>query len=197
MNRPVTLRAIQPDDMAWLVAVNNAEVPAVNPLDESDMAAIISEASFAMIAEAGQGAVNLQASPVDEAPSDPRSEPLGFMLALTQTASYGSLNFRWFQRHFADFIYIDRIITAPSARGLGVGRAIYHGLFEFATQNALAPTCEVNERPPNPGSLKFHKGLGFEIVGRQDTDGGAKQVALMMRDQDRAQPLSHLPDATR
>ena len=39
--------------------------------------------------------------------------------------------------------------------------------------------CEVNEQPPNPASMAFHERFGFAAVGRQETEGGTKQVALM------------------
>ena len=40
-------------------------------------------------------------------------------------------------------------------------------------------TCEVNTRPANPDSMAFHERLGFREVGRQQTEGGAKEVALL------------------
>jgi len=46
-------------------------------------------------------------------------------------------------------------------------------------------TCEVNLHPPNPGSLRFHEGLGFRALGEQETglgsDGMPKRVRLMGR----------------
>ena len=44
--------------------------------------------------------------------------------------------------------------------------------------------CEVNVRPLNAGSLRFHHRIGFTEVGQQDTDGGRKTVSLL------AKPLS-------
>ncbi|NNE42793.1 MAG: GNAT family N-acetyltransferase, partial [Gemmatimonadetes bacterium] len=40
-------------------------------------------------------------------------------------------------------------------------------------------TCEVNTRPRNDGSLRFHARLGFREVGTQETEGGAKAVSLL------------------
>ncbi len=40
-------------------------------------------------------------------------------------------------------------------------------------------TCEVNLRPPNESSMRFHERYGFEQIGSQATEGGAKEVALM------------------
>ena len=41
--------------------------------------------------------------------------------------------------------------------------------------------CEVNIRPPNPGSHRFHKRLGFHQVGERHYDGGDKAVAYYVR----------------
>ena len=41
-------------------------------------------------------------------------------------------------------------------------------------------TCEVNLKPPNDGSILFHEKYGFEQVGTQETDGGEKEVSLMV-----------------
>jgi len=42
-------------------------------------------------------------------------------------------------------------------------------------------TCEVNLRPENDASISFHSCLGFVEVGRQMTEGGAKEVALLAK----------------
>jgi predicted GNAT superfamily acetyltransferase len=42
-------------------------------------------------------------------------------------------------------------------------------------------TCEVNLSPPNAASMRFHRRLGFEQVGSQFTEAGAKQVALLAK----------------
>jgi hypothetical protein len=41
-------------------------------------------------------------------------------------------------------------------------------------------TCEVNLRPPNEGSLRFHRRLGFREVGRQETPYGALVTLLAL-----------------
>ena len=42
-------------------------------------------------------------------------------------------------------------------------------------------TCEVNLKPPNPGSIVFHQQLGFAEVDQQETEQGAKRVSLMVK----------------
>jgi uncharacterized protein len=64
-------------------------------------------------------------------------------------------------------------------RRFGVGRALYAELVRRFTGIRPVILCEVNVRPRNEVSLRFHDGLGFREVGRQDTDGGAKTVSLL------------------
>lgn len=40
-------------------------------------------------------------------------------------------------------------------------------------------TREVNLDPPKPGSLAFHRRLGFASVGEQATTGGSVTVTLL------------------
>jgi len=40
-------------------------------------------------------------------------------------------------------------------------------------------TCEVNIRPPNESSMRYHEIHGFRQVASQETEGGKKMVAMM------------------
>ena len=42
-------------------------------------------------------------------------------------------------------------------------------------------TCEVNLKPPNESSMRFHERYGFTQIGSQATEGGQKEVALMAK----------------
>src|SRR5690606_1174658 len=106
----------------------------------------------------------------------------GFVIALAPGTDYASENYTWFSARSADFLYVDRIVLAPRLRGLGVGPRLYAAVEEAArVDGATEITCEVNVRPPNPGSLAFHARLGFAEIGRQQTKGGALEVALLAR----------------
>jgi uncharacterized protein len=64
----------------------------------------------------------------------------------------------------------------------GVGRALYAELAKLAgTLGARFLCCEVNTSPANPGSLEFHRRLGFTQIGTMDTTDG-RTVALLRRD---------------
>ena len=105
----------------------------------------------------------------------------GFMLVLKEGAEYGSPNYQYFASNYDAFHYVDRIVVSEHFRRQGVGAGLYAVLFEAAA-GAPRVTCEVNVRPANPGSIGFHESLGFKTVGEQDTEGGNKRVALMVRE---------------
>lgn len=91
----------------------------------------------------------------------------GLLISFDQDADYTSPNFLWFKTRFDRFVYVDRIITAPHARGRGVGRRFYEDLFERARDAGhTRVVCEINLDPPNPGSVAFHDAMGFVEVGQ-------------------------------
>ena len=95
------------------------------------------------------------------------------LLAFDQDADYDGLDFLWFRARYPRFVYVDRVVVAPSARGRGLARQLYQDLFERA---ALAGhdriVCEVNAEPPNPVSDAFHAALGFTEVGSPSIRAG-------------------------
>lgn len=106
----------------------------------------------------------------------------GLLLAFDQDAAYQSENFLWFHARLPRFIYVDRIIVAHRARGRGLARQLYERLFAAATA-AGSPciACEINVRPPNPGSDAFHEAMGFEEVGRAQLRGRDKSVRYLTK----------------
>lgn len=108
--------------------------------------------------------------------------PAAFLLAHRETADYDSLNFLWFRDRYARFVYIDRVVVARNHRRAGLGASLYADLLAWARGRTPRLACEVNLRPPNQPSMRFHEKLGFLPVGTQDTDGGRKTVSLMVRE---------------
>ncbi|MBE7184370.1 MAG: GNAT family N-acetyltransferase [Methylobacterium mesophilicum] len=99
------------------------------------------------------------------------------LVAFDQDADYASPNFRWFQARYPRFVYVDRVVVAPEARGRGLARMLYADLFEAARKAGHRVVgCEVNSAPPNPASDAFHAGLGFQVVGEAALAGGEKAV---------------------
>ena len=152
------------EDYPTILKLNEAAVPAVNSIDR-ELLKHLHEQSEALVVGRDQGKV------------------VAFLLALPETADYRSINFQYFQNHYPLFAYVDRIVVDSSYRSAGIGESLYAELLA-TTEKPI--TCEVNVRPPNPGSLAFHQRLGFAVIGEQDTDDGAKRVALMLKSRSRS-----------
>lgn len=160
------IRPIADADIPHVSAINDASVPGVTPADDTEIARLVALAEHAVVA-------------VDD---DDHARVLGFLIVMAPGVEYESENYRWFMERGSDFLYVDRIAIAGGQRGTGIGEALYRNLFDIAASQGRAEvTCEVNTKPPNPGSLRFHDRLGFEQVGELVTKGGEYEVALMAR----------------
>lgn len=157
---PVDLRPYTPADLHALVAINDGAYPAVPITPAAELTELIGMARLVLVADDG--------------------DPAGFIIALAPGLAYASENYTWFSARSSDFLYVDRIVLAPRLQGQGIGPQLYAAVEDAArADGATEVTCEVNVRPPNPGSLAFHARLGFVEVGRQQTKGGATEVALL------------------
>ena len=160
MHRSVSIRSFAEHDVAPVLALNNANLPELNELDEAEVVRLARLAEGALVAEVdGQFA--------------------GFCWVIGPDQPYGSLNYGWFSRQYAHFLYLDRIAVHPDFRRYGIGRGFYTHLVEHFTGSFPVLLCEVNVRPRNDASLHFHHSIGFREVGQQDTDGGTKTVSLL------------------
>jgi len=105
-----------------------------------------------------------------------------FLIALDQDADYDNPNFRWMRSRFDRFVYVDRVVVSPAARGRGLAGALYAELFTTAKgAGHTRIVCEVNSDPPNPASDAFHARLGFVEVGAAVLPGGEKTVRYLQR----------------
>ena len=103
----------------------------------------------------------------------------GFLIALTPGKDYNSVNYKWFENKYESFMYVDRIVVAPTYQGHGFGTAFYNDLSNFSKNIIPRITCEVNINPPNKESMLFHTKYGFKQVDTQFTEIGKKEVSLM------------------
>ncbi|CAB4589096.1 unannotated protein [freshwater metagenome] len=156
----VVVRDTVAADLHAALALNNANLPALNELDAPEIARLVSISHTALTAEVG-------------------GTFAGFCIAIPPGVDYASLNYAWFSRTYDRFVYLDRLAVDPAFRRYGIGRAFYAALIERSRSEYPRITCEVNIRPMNEGSLAFHHSLGFREVGQQDTDGGSKTVSLL------------------
>jgi predicted GNAT superfamily acetyltransferase len=103
----------------------------------------------------------------------------GFLIGLRPGLAYDSPNYGWFSRNYHDFGYIDRVAVSPRARRLGIASRLYQDFAATLRGDIDIMTCEVNIRPPNESSMRFHERHGFVRVATQETEGGKKEVALL------------------
>jgi predicted GNAT superfamily acetyltransferase len=149
----VIIRDLAPADLDAAWAINQANTPAVGDVSRDKLAWIVEMASMSLVAET-QGIV------------------VGFCIVLPPGTEYTSMNYRWFCERYDSFVYLDRVAVDEAARGAGIGAALYAEVERRAAGTAELFTLEVNLRPRNDGSLRFHDRLGFVEVGQQETDYG-------------------------
>jgi predicted GNAT superfamily acetyltransferase len=158
------LRVMRESDLDQVLALNNAAVPAMNPLTDEELATLFTLCDVRLVA------------------TDRNHELLAFLLSMGVGQPYTSENYRWFEDRGVRHQYIDRVAVSPLAKGTGIGRALYESVFERARERGASEvTAEVNIRPSNPGSVAFHERLGFRQLAEQETRGGSVRVSLMAR----------------
>lgn len=103
----------------------------------------------------------------------------GFLIGLRPGLDYKSPNYRWFCDRYEDFGYVDRVAVSQQARRQNVATRLYQDFADSLRGEVGVMTCEVNLRPANDASMRFHELQGFAQIGSQETDSGKKQVALL------------------
>lgn len=162
----MTIRAYRVEDLERLHAANQASVPGVSTETIEDLALWIEMATCLVATDSADSA-------------------LGFITVMPLgLKTYPSPNMRWFEDYVEStgksVIYVDRIALSPEARGKRLGEALYQAVFDhFSEPDEIG--CEVNLQPPNPGSHRFHKRLGFREVGTQSFVPGEKSVTYYVR----------------
>ncbi len=156
----VVIRDATPSDFGAICALNLAEVQHTSQMDVERLSDLHSIASYHKVA-CVDGAL------------------VAFILAMRHDAPYKNENFEWFLRRFSTYIYVDRIVVSPEARGLRIGSLLYDDLFDYARSTGVPMiTCEYNISPPNEPSRLFHDKYGFREQGSQWLAGGTKRVSL-------------------
>ena len=156
----MTIRDVRLADLSAVGAINEAAVPAMNSLSPERLAWFAREAEYFRVVECD-------------------AEVAGFLICLAPEAPYDSPNLRWLTERFKNFLYVDRVAVSARFRRRGVAKALYGDASATASGRFRLIAAEVNVRPRNGGSLRFHEDLGFEPVGTQDH--GYVEVRYLVR----------------
>ncbi|MEO8780167.1 MAG: GNAT family N-acetyltransferase [Rhodanobacter sp.] len=157
------LRDATPADFPAILALNEAFVAVLSPLDGARLAQLHAQAALHRVIA-----------------QDGRIE--AFLLAFREGADYDGANYRWFAQRHARFLYVDRIVVAGGGQAQGAGSALYRDVRALASRDAVPLiTCEFDIDPPNPASAHFHASQGFREVGRRQLEGG-KTVSMQVLD---------------
>lgn len=159
----VIIRDVIPNDLAAVLALNEAEVPHVGAVNIQQMQWFADHAAYFRVAALAD-------------------QLAGFLIGLRPGTDYMSPNYLWFCEHYPDFAYVDRVAVAEVARKRGVGSSLYQDFASSVPRSVEFMTCEVNLEPPNEASMKYHERLGFRQVGTLSHDSGKKVVALLAKE---------------
>jgi predicted GNAT superfamily acetyltransferase len=151
------IRSILRHDLPAILALNNAHAKDVNALTAEALQALLAVAAHARVVDGDKG----------------------FLIALSEQTPPQGPNHAWFLARYPAFVYIDRVVVAPEARGMGHARRLYEDLAADAAGRPLC--CEVNLVPPNPGSMTFHERIGFVACGEGDDPRTGKRVRYLIR----------------
>ena len=163
MEASIETSGLRVSDVAQLYEINEAAVPAVGSVSREFFDRLLYElADLVLVAR--------------------QSEiPLGFVLCMRQGVDYGSPNYRWICERYPQFVYVDRVAVAAQSRSAGIGGLLYDRVTTHYGGKSAALLAEVSLEPPNLGSVKFHRRMGFREVGERWDDDGSKGVVFFER----------------
>ena len=162
------VRNIEITDLERVLEINNANTPGVSELTMAELQTDLKNSLHALAIDNEHGKV------------------CAFCITFAQDASDAGDNHRWFAERYESFVYLDRIAIDSDYRNRGLGVQLYQSVENMMLQSSEHSMlcCEVNLKPPNPGSLRFHHRIGFTEVGQQsfDTDYTVSLLAKFVRD---------------
>jgi predicted GNAT superfamily acetyltransferase len=151
------LRPLRDTDVADVLALNEANVTNLAPLDEG------------RLHELRKVADRFDVLDVD-------GDFDGFVVTFAPGAAYDSENYRWFTGRHRRFYYLDRIVLHERFRRQRLGSFVYDEVERVAAPYSRL-ALEVNLVPRNEVSLAFHASRGYVEVGRLGDD--AHLVSMM------------------
>ncbi len=143
---------LRPEHYREFLRLNEEFVHWLSPLDEVRLKWILERADYARQIESAPGVVG------------------GVLIGYPHNVDYPDhKNLIWLSQNLDDYFYIDRIIIDGSAQGRGYGARLYQDIEDFARRRGYQYlACEVNTKPANPGSHRFHEKTGFQAIGDKD-----------------------------
>lgn len=155
------MRDLAREDWPTVLALNQASVRELSPLDEERLGFILGLAHRSLVAE-DDGRVT------------------AFAIAVAPGTSYDSANYRWFSERYERFLYLDRIAVGEPHRRRRLGALLYDAMEEAAVPFGRM-ACDVNVKPRNEASLAFHGARGYRDLGLLE-HGEVKTVVLMCKE---------------
>ena len=89
------------------------------------------------------------------------------------------MNYAWFNHRYDRFLYVDRIAVSSESRNQKIGSKLYQAVIDESVAQGVPIAAEVNLRPPNLDSIRFHERHGFTEVG--EFTHGEKSVLMMLK----------------
>ena len=150
------VRNIVSTDVTRVLEINNANTPAVSELTMDELKSDLRNSLHALAIDNEQG------------------EVCAFCVTFAPDAQDAGSNHQWFAERYKGFVYLDRIAIDPNHQNRGLGALLYQSveqhMLDLAEYSLLC--CEVNLEPPNLGSIRFHKRIGFVECGVESTAPG-------------------------
>jgi len=159
----IVVRDVREHELDSIFELNNAAGPSILPLDAARLRHLHDTAEYFRVAERDGTMV-------------------GFLIGFGAGSGHDSSNFRWFESHYPDFFYIDRVVVASRRRGGGVGRAFYADVQSYAEVRYPLLTCEVFLEHDNDPVRLFHGSFGFREVGQHVMPDTGIRASMLVKD---------------
>ena len=98
----LTIHPATIDDFAVIESLNNSVVNLTSPMDAERIQQLHAMSSYHRVIVQDR-------------------QLMAFLLVLGPDCDYNSVNYQWFDQHYDDFAYIDRIVVRDGSRGSGPG----------------------------------------------------------------------------
>ena len=150
------VRNIETADLPRVLQINNANTPGVSELTLPELETDIKNCLHALAIDNEHG------------------EVCAFCITFAPDAPDAGPNHQWFAERYNSFVYLDRIAIDSNHQNRRLGALLYQSVEQHMLDSAEYSLlcCEVNLEPPNPGSLRFHKRIGFTEVGQHSPQQG-------------------------